>query len=208
MLSLLANLNPTRYTHRSYILSSGDDFSAQRAWDFEKGLLAPSHHRDSDVKREGNGNGNGNRNENDANQDGEGFSIYTVPRARSIHQSLLSTPLTSLHCLHSCLLLLHNHPHGYPDLILTNGPATALILLLAATMIRFFAFINLPVVGRRGEGPEEKMRTIYVESWARVKRPSLSGRIIVYCGLCNRVLVQWKGLETRGWGEYRGALVR
>lgn len=52
------------------------------------------------------------------------------------------------------------------------------------------------------------MRTIYVESWARVKRPSLSGRIIVLCGLCDRVLVQWKELEIKGWGEYRGMLVR
>ena len=83
-------------------------------------------------------------------------------------------------------------------------------------MIRYFSF--LPSVGRAGKKKEEgvrggegrisSMRVIYIESWARVRRPSLSGRIIVWCGLCDRVLVQWKGLQDRGWGEYKGVLVR
>ena len=214
MLSLLTNLDPKRYTHRSYVVSSGDEFSAERAREFERGLRrgegGEGGGREGEEKggkkggrndgNDGNGNSNGSGSENDY----EGFSIHTVPRARSIHQPLLSTPFTSLRCLYACLTLLYNHPHSYPDLILTNGPATALILILAATIIRFFAF--MPVIGRPGTA--EKMRTIYIESWARVKRMSLTGRIIVWCGLCNRVIVQWKGLEERGWGEYRGALVR
>ncbi len=188
MFSLLANLDPTRYTHRSYVVSSGDEFSAGRAEEFECGLARKAD--GGKEKKKGGGN--------------DGFSIHVVPRARQIHQSLLSTPLSSLRCLYACLILLCNHPNGYPDLIVTNGPATSLIVILASTIIRFFAF--MPVVMKAGT--VEKMRTIYIESWARVKRPSMSGRIIVYCGLCDRVLVQWKGLETRGWGEYRGPLVR
>lgn len=79
-------------------------------------------------------------------------------------------------------------------------------------MLRYFSF--LPLVGPAGSGGRSssssgmEMRVMYVESWARVKRPSLSGRIIVWCGLCDRVLVQWKGLQDRGWGEYKGVLVR
>lgn len=206
MLSLLHNLDPNRYTHRSYVISSGDEFSAGRAREFEGGLVGRKREREKDRERDerDESGGGGMKEEGKGKEIGkegtggdEGYSIHTVPRARSVHQSLLSTPLTSLHCLYTCLLLLHNHPHGYPDLILTNGPATSLILILASTILRFFAL-----------GTGEKMRTIYIESWARVKRPSLSGRIIVYGGLCNRVLVQWKGLEERGWGEYRGPLVR
>lgn len=192
MLSLLHGLDPTIYTHRTYIISSGDDFSAARAAAFESTLLPNT--------TESNG----------ISQEGKKYSIHTVPRARRIHQSLLSAPLTSLHCFSACLTLLHAHPQGHPDLILTNGPATSLILLLASTLLRYFAF--LPFLSSRSPtsgGPETgQMRAIYVESWARVKRPSLSGRIIVWCGLCDRVLVQWKGLEDRGWGEYRGVLVR
>ena len=173
------------------MISSGDEFSAGRAEEFEASLMRKT---DDYLGKKEEKKGGGN----------DGFSIQVVPRARRIHQSLLSTPLSSLRCLYACLVLLYNHPNGYPDLILTNGPATSLILILASTIIRFFAF--MPIVMKAGT--VEKMRTIYIESWARVKRPSMSGRIIVYCGLCNRVLVQWKGLETRGWGEYRGPLVR
>lgn len=203
MLSVLTNLNTARYTHRSYVVSSGDEISAGRAGEFERRLMARKKvgrgvREEEKEEKEEEGKEEGKQKEEGGD---EGYTIHHVPRARSIHQSLLTTPLTSLHCLYHSLHLLHTHPFGHPDLILTNGPATSLILLLASLIIRFFAF--LPGVTKPG-----KMRTIYIESWARVKKPSLSGRIIVYCGLCNRVLVQWKGLETRGWGEYRGPLVR
>lgn len=65
---------------------------------------------------------------------------------------------------------------------------------------------------RRGE-----MRTIYIESWARVKRLSLTGRILVALRMCDRVLVQWEGLAQgngngngngNGKVEFRGMLVR
>jgi len=52
------------------------------------------------------------------------------------------------------------------------------------------------------------MRTIYVESWARVEGLSLSGKILMAVGACERVLVQWEGLSRAGRGEFRGVLVR
>ena len=52
------------------------------------------------------------------------------------------------------------------------------------------------------------MRTIYVESWARVRGLSLSGKILVAVGACERVLVQWEGLGRAGKGEFKGVLVR
>lgn len=205
MLSLLADIDPKSYTHRSYVVSSGDDFSSGKAEEFEDDLAAKATGRgkrfvDDPRKREtglsrGCIRGYIHR---------QGYSIHTVPRARRIHQSLLTTPLSSYYCLGACLSLLLSHHEGLPDLILTNGPATALIMILASTILRYSSF--LPSFSRFGAAG--KMRVVYVESWARVKRPSLSGRVIVGCGLCDRVLVQWKGLETRGWGEYRGVLVR
>lgn len=124
--------------------------------------------------------------------------IRPVPRARKIHQSLLTTPISSLNCLLTCIQYLYYHPSGYPDLILTNGPATATILIFASVMLRFF-----DVKGAHSRG---KMRTIYVESWARVKNLSLSGKIL--CWVADRVLVQWEQLEgVRGRGEFLGVLV-
>ena len=215
MLALLTALDPAAYTYRTYVMGSGDDFSAGRAHEFERALALKKKKNDDNKEREKEGKGKGQgRNETPAFFEKK-YSIHTVPRARQIHQSLLTSPLSSLRCLFACLKLLHGHPNGHPDLILTNGPATSLILILAATILRYFFFL-LPLVGAAGGGSASsghgsrggEMRVIYVESWARVKRPSLSGRIIVWCGLCDRVLVQWKGLQDRGWGEYKGVLVR
>lgn len=218
MLSLLAPLNPAHYTYRSYVVGSGDDFSAARAHEFERGLAA--REEGGSVSLGGGGGGNGGGKEMitgslKKKKKEMGYSMHTVLRARQIHQSLLTSPLSSLRCLCACLKLLYSHPNGYPDLILTNGPATSLILILASTILRYFSFLPLvgparPPSGSGGRSSSSgiEMRVMYVESWARVKRPSLSGRIIVWCGLCDRVLVQWKGLQDRGWGEYKGVLVR
>lgn len=205
MLSLLTSLNPAHYTYRSYVIGSGDDFSAGKAQEFERGLTAKEKKKQEIVSfRVKDGEGMTGISRRD-------YSLHTVPRARQIHQPLLTSPLSSLRCLCACLKLLYWHPNGYPDLILTNGPATSLILILASTILRYFSFLPRTGPARglvRGHTSSDKMRVIYVESWARVKRPSLSGKIIVRCGLCDRVLVQWKGLQDSGWGEYKGALVR
>lgn len=227
MLSLLAPLNTAHYTYRTYVVGSGDEFSARRAHEFERGL-AERREEGGSAGLGGGGSagvvGKGEMTESSKKKIGKeknkkGYSIHTVPRARQIHQSLLTSPLSSLSCLCACLKLLCTHHEGYPDLILTNGPATSLILILASTILRYFSFLPLvgPSAGSSGGRSSSssssgigagKMRVVYVESWARVKRPSLSGRIIVWCGLCDRVLVQWKGLQDRGWGEYKGVLVR
>ncbi|KAI5250244.1 hypothetical protein E4T43_00188 [Aureobasidium subglaciale] len=90
--------------------------------------------------------------------------------------------------------------YGYPDLIITNGPATATILVFASVLLRF--------LGLQGSDVTGEMRTIYVESWARVKKLSLSGRLL--CWVVDRVLVQWEQLQGAGAGgraEFKGVLV-
>lgn len=210
MLALLSSppLPPSRYTRRTYVVSSGDAFSAEKAREFEARLQQTGTRLSKDQEGGGGGGNQGS------------YEIHTVPRARRIHQSLLTTPLSCLSCLWECIRLLMGH-HGSPppprsqspntttppssssrpDLILLNGPATSLILVLASLILRYLAF--LPLLHPVGE-----MRTIYIESWARVKTPSLTLRIISWCGLCDRVVVQHKGLEERGWGEWRGDLMR
>jgi beta-1,4-N-acetylglucosaminyltransferase len=70
-------------------------------------------------------------------------------------------------------------------------------------VLRFFS----PVLPKGWAPNEGSMRTIYVESWARVRRLSLSGRILVW--VVDRFLVQWEGLEGVGGGkgEFIGVLV-
>ena len=194
MLAILRNLDTSSYTHRTYVVSQGDDFSSRKATDFETSLAKSKRADDNnnlpcDTKR---------RDENTA------YDIYVVPRARKIHQSILTTPVSAVHCLMSCIHILHSPspstrtsgPRQYPDLVMTNGPGTAVCVVLACLLLRFFN-----VRGTKG-----KMRTIYVESWARVKGLSLSGKILIRC--VDRFLVQWDGLRGAGGrAEYLGVLV-
>ncbi|KAI9801296.1 MAG: UDP-N-acetylglucosamine transferase subunit [Piccolia ochrophora] len=182
MLAILRNLDAALYNHRVYIVSEGDQFSAQRARDFERTLptrcTSNKNRRQDTAPLLGNGN----------------YDIWTVPRARKIHQSLLTTPFSALQSLWACVQVLRRKP--YPDLVMTNGPGTAVCVVLACLLLRF--------VGMRGT--KWKMRTMYVESWARVKGLSLSGKILLRC--VDRFLVQWPQLKgVGGRAEYLGILV-
>ncbi|EMC97625.1 glycosyltransferase family 1 protein [Baudoinia panamericana UAMH 10762] len=195
-------LNWKDYTHRTWVVSSGDSISAQRAKEFEEmatPLSTQDHLMAGKVKK--------------ATDIGPGkYEIVTVPRAREIHQSLWTSPVSSLQCTLECWKVLTTHttdtrdghlPQAgktdFPDLILCNGPATSTILVFTSILLRF--------LNHRGCSERHKMRTIYVESWARVKQPSLSGKLL--CRVVDRFLVQWPQLEKAvgGRAEYLGMLV-
>ncbi|KAI9676777.1 MAG: UDP-N-acetylglucosamine transferase subunit [Trizodia sp. TS-e1964] len=170
MFALLRGIDFTNYSCRTYIVSAGDSFSATKAAAFEERLKYARQAPKSSS-----------------------YLITIVPRARRIHQPLYTTPVSAFKCLASCLSILYTNP---PDLIMTNGPGTAVCVILAALILRFFA-----VRGTRG-----KMRTIYVESWARVRRLSLSGRLLL--PVVDRFLVQWEALKAASpRAEYIGVLV-
>lgn len=160
LLNILSNLSDlaTTFTDRTYVVSSGDNFSAAKAVEFEKTL-------------------------------GGKYNIVTVRRARRVHQSIYTAPFTTILCLYDCFQLLTSNP----DLILTNGPGTGVCVVIAAVIRLFLG----------GEG----MRTIFIESWARVKTLSLSGRILK--PLVDRFIVQWPDLvKSQGSRvEYIGPLV-
>jgi beta-1,4-N-acetylglucosaminyltransferase len=123
---------------------------------------------------------------------GEGV-VATVPRARRVHQSLFTTPFDCLKCFWACTTLLR--ARSAPDIIITNGPGTGVILIFASLFLRFlhpFFLFN---------GGHEGTRFIYIESLARVKKLSLSGRILR--SLVDRFIVQWEGLR----GEFARNLV-
>jgi len=176
MIAMLHKLDPSRHAKRTYVVSSGDGFSKGKAVEFEKDLAKPY---------EGDNGAKGNVGT---------YTIITVPRARRIHQSLLTTPISALQCMLSCIILLYRG--GYPDIIVTNGPATGCIVVFASVFLRF-----LNIHGAHSGG---KMRTIYVESWARVKSLSLTGYLLQ--GVVDRFGVQWEDL-AEGRREYWGILV-
>lgn len=188
-----ARLNLRDYSHRTWVVSEGDSISAQRAKEFED--TASGFGQDSimagKVKR--------------ATDMGPGsYEVVTVPRARKIHQSVYSAPVSCAQTFWACWSLLVKQleqGRDYPDLILVNGPATATVLVFASIALRFF---NVKGCVTRG-----KMRTIYVESWARVKKMSLSGTML--SRVVDRCLVQWPQLDAKrngtGKAKYVGMLV-
>lgn len=175
------------FTHRTYVVSSGDSFSAQKARDFE-GQLGSTTSNPSPTT--------------------PSYTIATIHRARKIHQPLLTTPFSSLRCLRDSLRVLRQHDR-YPDLVLTNGPGTGVIVVLASIILLFFGFhgptISIPSSpsspsslssssSPQSHHPTGRMRSVYIESWARVRTLSLSGRILK--PLVDRFLVQWPQLAT------------
>lgn len=205
MLALLQNIDPLKYTHRSYVVSSGDAFSARKAEEFEQQISTRSIAVPASRKQKLQGQ-----------VDAAGsFDIAIVPRARRVYQSIWTTPFTSVLCFWACLKVLRKpktmppkvirteqgvlqrQQLGYPDLIITNGPGTGVIVVFASLALRLAGL---------GAG-EDKMRTIYVESWARVRRLSLSGKILLR--VVDRFIVQWEALvkATQGRSEYIGVLV-
>ncbi|OQE14537.1 hypothetical protein PENFLA_c037G04112 [Penicillium flavigenum] len=199
------NFDPQIYTYRTYLVSSGDNFSAEKAKAFEAQL--------------------GQSYQGHAHSDN--YTIVTVPRARRVHQSYLTAPFSTLQCFWACLNVLRGrHPDQklpkeyssfYPDLILTNGPATAVCVVAGAKFIRFFLCLakcaalclGLRTLSSLTSAP--KLRTIYIESWARVSSLSTSGVLLL--PLVDRFLVQWPAQAGRRawWGmkrtQYAGWLV-
>lgn len=194
------------YTYRTYVVSAGDDFSAIKAEEFERELAADAK---ATIEPE----------VPDQPPPPKVYDIVTITRARRVHQSIFTTPTTVVLCLWDCLKVLRgvhkaqNHAgsaHTSPDLILTNGPGTGVCVVVASIILLFFG-----AGGSSHDGAYHasgQMRTIYVESLARVKTLSLSGQILK--ALVDRFVVQWETLQRKvgekergGRAEYVGVLV-
>jgi beta-1,4-N-acetylglucosaminyltransferase len=205
MLAILRTMDTHLYTHRTYIVSEGDPISAQRARTLEAELR-------STIKSNLRTKPGANAASEEAIDEIYGtYAIWTVPRARSIHQPLLTTPISCLRTLIATLNLLSGRhtpttthllpphvPHA-PDLILANGPATSAIVIFAQLILRFLDF--------GGSSGHERTRIVFVESLARVRTLSLSAKCVGWC--VDRVVVQWEELRGKcaGKAEVVGLIV-
>ena len=151
---------------RTYVVTSGDALSATKAAAFERSLAGSLSPPSAD------------------------YEIRTVPRARRVGQSWLSTPWDCLRCLGGCVRTFVRG--GVPDVVLCNGPGSAVLVVAVALAGRFLGLTAT--------------RTVYVESFARTRSLSLSGRILY--PLVDRFFVQWPAVrEKYPRAEYRGILV-
>ena len=115
--------------------------------------------------------------------------IITLPRAREIHQPLLTAPISTLKSLAHSLIELSLRPalRGEPlaDLLLLNGPGTCVAIVGALYLSRVRRSYYYALAGAGGIDARCKQflglptpRLIYIESFTRVKEVSLSGRLL------------------------------
>ncbi|OHF00720.1 hypothetical protein CORC01_04037 [Colletotrichum orchidophilum] len=149
--------------HRRYLISSGDSMSLKHLDAFEDELRTTHGEEQAGT-----------------------FDKHIVARARKIHQSLLTTPFTALMSVVQIFPLLLSSPfkgarsrQQFPDIILTNGPATGFIVGLVAYFLKVFYVV-----------PEDAMQVLYIESWARIRTLSLTGKLFHYTGIADILLVQ------------------
>ncbi|KAF7782595.1 hypothetical protein Agabi119p4_1971 [Agaricus bisporus var. burnettii] len=179
-LQLLSSLDFTRYTPRRYIISSGDHLSAQKAAMLERAKASSLGPQKRGSK--------------------EDYMILTIPRARRVHQSIFSTPPSALWSLLVCiyyltvepLLMFQTQTKIMTDVLVLNGPGTCITLSIAVLINKF---LGLP-----------SPHIIYVESFARVRTLSVSGRLLQH--FADRFIVQWPQLtQSDNRREYIGWLI-
>ncbi|KAI0508269.1 oligosaccharide biosynthesis protein Alg14 like-domain-containing protein [Xylaria bambusicola] len=159
------SIRPEKSSHRRWAIGKDDEKSYDKILAFEQRLLDrfTRHNLDSGT-----------------------FDIVRFGRARYVHQSWFTTPFTAILSLLDIIGILSTSPRQrpiptlrYPGVIITNGPGTGFLFLLVARALRFVRI-----------APVNHMRTLYVESWARVKSLSLTGKLIRSLKLADKFIVQ------------------
>lgn len=155
--------------HRRYLISSGDTMSANHMRDYEASLEALCKERGTDPGT---------------------HDAVLVTRARRVHQSLLTTPVSALRSVLDILPALLSRPSGaakaYPSMVFSNGPATGFFVALAIHLLKMVYVV-----------PEDSMRFVYIESWARISTLSLTGKLFHYTGLADYFAVQHKDVAAK-----------
>lgn len=120
------------------------------------------------------------------------YQTVTVARARYVGQSWLTTPFTTIKCIQDCYRILNlqrpytapGAPIEFPQTILCNGPGSSSMFVLVSHLMRMYSMM-----------PANRGITIFVESIARVKSLSLTGKIFYYLDLADAFVVQHRGVE-------------
>ncbi|KAJ9138592.1 UDP-N-acetylglucosamine transferase subunit ALG14 [Pleurostoma richardsiae] len=123
------------------------------------------------------------------------YDTMLVTRARAVHQSFFTSIFTTLMCAFEIIAALTMIPEKrpkdqygeafrYPHVIVTNGPGTGFIVCLVAQVLKIFYL-----------APENRLKMVYVESWARIKSLSLTGKLFYWTDIADLFVVQSDSLS-------------
>ena len=104
--------------------------------------------------------------------------VYSIPRSRNVGQSFFTTIFTTLYSFLPAIWVVFSVS---PDLIITNGPGTALPVCYSAFFYKILTFSSIKIV--------------FVESFCRTHTLSLAGKLIY--PISNEFYVQWESLLTK-----------
>lgn len=130
-----------------------------------------------------------------------------VTRARRVHQPLWTSPWTCVQCAFEIVSALTRSPgarqrgdgHGhfrYPHVVFTNGPATGFIVAGVAWLLKLL-----------GLTPADRLKVVYVETWAHVTSLSVTGKLMHWTGLPDLFCAQHKKLADRYGKLYISGIV-
>lgn len=106
------------------------------------------------------------------------YSVVKVPRSREVGQSYVTSILTTFVAFFYSFAAVWRF---MPDVVVCNGPGTCVPICVAARIIRLLMWKDIKIV--------------YVESVARVKSLSLSGKILRF--VADYFVVQWPELKEK-----------
>lgn len=177
---MLTNSPPTDNIHRMWVVCHGDETSHKRiiAWEDErksgKSLVS-------------------------------GYEIATIRRAREVHQPWVTVPVSAIRCAYDIYKVLtkgypyrgtqgnsretlsSNAPENdYPQVIVTNGPGTGLIIAGVAWLMKIIWWL-----------PARSCKVIFIESIARVNTLSVTGKLFYYTGIATTMIVQHKSVAKK-----------
>ncbi|KDO24104.1 hypothetical protein SPRG_10891 [Saprolegnia parasitica CBS 223.65] len=106
-------------------------------------------------------------------------AFFEIPRSREVGQSWVTTIFSTAKAFVHCMQIVFRYQ---PDLLLCNGPGTCIPLCAAVLLLRFF-------------GLRTDAKILFCESFARVQRLSLSGKLLYY--VADEFVVHWPQLQAQ-----------
>lgn len=143
MLSLISALPPGTPIKRTYVFSSGDSFSAQKATSFEARLQFDAGAKESSL----NTPSGDHQLAKEKNITSSAYDLREIPRARKVGQSWLSTPWSCILCLVSCVRTFTSGD-ALPDLVVCNGPGSAVMMVAVCFLFKVFFLPSFPYYGQ------------------------------------------------------------
>lgn len=153
--------------HRRYITTSGDQHSLNQQIALEQAIQAKYPSGSAGT-----------------------HDTIVVTRARSVYQSYFSSIFTSLQSANDILVALTEIPHPraadpnaehfrYPHVIVTNGPGTGFVVGIVAYLLKLFFIV-----------PNDRLRIVFVETWARTHKLGLTGKLFHMSRIADLFVVQ------------------